>query len=156
MWEGHPVRLAQPQTFMNDSGEAISCLMRRFRVDPSGILIICDDVALPLGMIRMRGQGSDGGHLGLASILRKVRTEAIARLRIGIRTEGIGAAAARGGRTTGFCPEDLTAFVLGRFSSLEKKRLEGTLTAAEEACEMWVSQGVTAAMNRFNNTTHAN
>ena len=136
VWLGHPVQLVQPQTFMNASGEAVRGLMGRFRVEPCSVLVICDDVALPLGMIRLRGQGSDGGHLGLSSVLEKTRTQAIARLRIGVRTEAVG--------------EDLTAFVLGRFSGSEKKRLEQSIQDSLEACEIWVAQGVSAAMNRFN------
>ncbi|MBI3615014.1 MAG: aminoacyl-tRNA hydrolase [Candidatus Omnitrophica bacterium] len=134
---GEPVRLALPETMMNQSGEAAAALLKRFRLDPSSLLVVCDDAALPLGMIRVRSKGSDGGHQGLASVLQETRTEAVARLRVGIRTKPVG-------------PEEMISFVLGRFFPSEKKRLEEGLELAEAACETWVRQGVSAAMNKFN------
>jgi len=130
------VRLATPQTFMNASGKSVACLLRRWKLQPSETLVICDDVSLPLGMIRLRGQGSAGGHLGLTSILEELGTAAVPRLRVGIRSDRAG--------------EDLTPFVLGRFASSEEKFLEQGLGLAGEACEMWISRGLAAAMNRFN------
>lgn len=133
---GHPVGLASPQTMMNASGEAVPCLMDHFRVGPSTLLVVCDDVALPLGTIRIRAKGTDGGHHGLASILEATGSEAIARLRIGILKSRAG--------------KDLTPFVLGRFEASEKELLEATLQRALRVCEVWVSRGVTAAMDQFN------
>ncbi len=135
---GESVCLALPQTMMNASGEAVGCLLKRLNPDLSMLLVICDDVALPLGMIRMRPKGSDGGHQGLASVLEAIRTEAVARLRIGVRSS-------RPVRA-----EDLTEFVLGRFAAMEKKPLEAGLQLGRQACETWVARGVSAAMNRFN------
>ncbi len=134
---GEVIRLAKPQTMMNASGTAVACLLRRYHLNPSDCLVVCDDVALPLGMIRVRPKGSDGGHQGLASILQEAGTDGVARLRVGIRSKEV-----RG--------EDLIGFVLGRFSSSEKKRLEESLGLAEKACETWVKQGVSVAMNQFN------
>lgn len=133
-----PVRLVYPQTFMNSAGEAVACLLRRWRLEPSRLLIVLDDVALPLGMIRVRGGGSAGGHLGLTSVAQGAATEEIPRLRVGIAPPGKPSAA------------ELTHFVLGRFTGAEKGRLEEGLASAERACEMWVTRGLTAAMNRFN------
>ncbi len=134
--QDHPVRLVQPQTLMNASGEAVGCLLRRWRLEPSAFLIVCDDVSLPLGLIRLRARGSDGGHRGLASILEEVGTDQVARLRVGIQTtEAVG---------------DLTTFVLSQFHAPEKRLLEEGLESAVQACEVWVTGGVTAAMNRFN------
>ena len=137
---GQPVRLALPQTLMNASGEAVRCLLRRWRLEPSSLLVVCDDVSLPLGTIRLRGQGSDGGHRGLASIVEKTCTEKIPRLRVGIRSERVG--------------EDLTDFVLGRFNLAERKLLEKGLASAVEACDAWVARGISTAMNLFNKRTN--
>ncbi len=137
--EGHAVRLALPQTFMNSSGKAVQCLLARWGVQPSRLLVVCDDISLPVGAIRLRAEGSDGGHLGLASVLQEVGTQQVARLRVGIRTEE--ARAFQG---------DLTEFVLGASGVSERKALEGAVAVAVEACEVWFTAGVHAAMNRFN------
>ena len=102
------------------------------------MLVVCDDVSLPLGMVRLRSRGSDGGHLGLASILQEVGTDEIPRLRVGIRTRPPQSG------------EVLTPFVLGRFEGSEHKPLEKGLDLALTACEVWVTDGISAAMNRFN------
>ena len=132
----HAVGIAQPHTMMNESGEAVGCLLRRLRLEKACALVVCDDVALALGAIRLRRQGSDGGHNGLSSIIESLQSQEIPRLRVGIRTPEVG--------------EELTAFVLGRFRSSDKKALEEGLDLAVEACEAWVTQGVNAAMNSFN------
>ncbi len=138
---GKPVGLVLPQTMMNASGEGVACLIRRWKLNPSDLLVICDDISLPLGLIRMRGQGSDGGHKGLASVLRETRTEEVPRLRVGIRAAEM--------------PEDLTAFVLSRFRPSEKKVVEESAVLAVRACEVWVTRGLSAAMNLFNKKTSA-
>ena len=135
---GESVGLALPQTMMNCSGEAVGSLLKRFHLDPSMLLVICDDVALPLGMIRVRPKGSEGGHQGLASVLEEIQTESVARLRVGVRSS-------RPVRA-----EELTKFVLGRFSAVEKKPLEAGLQLGCQAGETWVTRGVSAAMNQFN------
>lgn len=134
--QGHSVRLVWPQTFMNGSGEAVGCLVERWKLDPSDLLVICDDVSLPIGMIRLRAQGSDAGHLGLASVLEKTGTDQIPRLRVGIRGVGVDA--------------DKAAYVLDRFEKSEQRFLEESLIAAVEACELWVNEGLATTMNRFN------
>lgn len=133
---GHPVYLGLPQTSMNLSGQAVECLTQHWRLEPSQLLVICDDLSLPLGSIRLRGQGSAGGHKGLASILERINTDQVPRLRVGIRTD----------RVKG----EMTEFVLGRFTPLEKKPLEESLLRVMEACETWVTRGLSAAMNQFN------
>lgn len=134
--DGHSVRLVQPHAWMNASGEAVQCLVQRWKLDPTALLVVCDDVALPLGTVRLRGKGSAGGHRGLDSVLEAVSSEQVARLRVGIRAAHE--------------LEDLTPFVLGRFHPEEKKPLEEGLRAAGLACEVWVQKGLTAAMNLFN------
>lgn len=133
---GRPVYLGMPQTSMNGSGQAVGCLIKRWQLEPAQMLVVCDDLSLPLGSIRLRGQGSDGGHKGLASVLDEIHTDEVPRLRVGIRTD----------RVKG----DLTEFVLGRFAPSEKKPLQESLERAVEACEIWVARGLSAAMNQFN------
>lgn len=133
---GQAVRLVLPQTFMNSSGEAVACLARKWRLKPEAFLVVCDDFALPLGSMRLRGQGSDGGHQGLASILGTLNTPGIARLRVGIGD----------GRLKG----DWTPFVLGSFKESEQRLLEAVLERAIQACGIWVSGGLVPAMNQFN------
>lgn len=134
--EGHPVRLALPQTFMNSSGEAVACLAKKWRLKSEAFLAVCDDFALPLGTVRLRGQGSEGGHQGLASILREMGTREVARLRVGI-----------GGPRP---EEDWTPFVLGRFAASEQQRLAAGMEQGTRACESWAAEGLSAAMSRFN------
>jgi len=136
-FSGAPVGVALPQTFMNASGRSVQCLLERWRLNPKAVLVLCDDVALPLGMIRLKGRGSAGGHLGLASILEELGTAEFARLRIGVRpADGL--------------EKDLTPFVLGKFEPPEGKLLEQALASVVEAGELWLSRGLNAAMNRFN------
>ncbi|MBI1953280.1 MAG: aminoacyl-tRNA hydrolase [Candidatus Omnitrophica bacterium] len=132
----NPVRLVLPLTMMNRSGQAVAAVGKRWKLAPAELLVVCDDVSLPLGMIRLRPGGSDGGHKGLASILEELDTQEVPRLRV-----GIGSAKAAG---------DLTDFVLAPFTAAEKKKLDESLDLAEAACEVWVSRGLPAAMNRFN------
>lgn len=98
--------------------------------------MVCDDVALPLGMIRLRAQGSEGGHLGLASVIQETGTQQIPRLRVGIRGEKVEA--------------DLARYVLDPFEASEKESLEQGLETALEASEMWVKEDLAVVMNRFN------
>lgn len=126
------VRLLMPLTMMNESGEAL----RTLDVSLQHLLVVCDDVNLPLGTIRLRLQGSAGGHHGLQSCLDVLRTEQICRLRIGVGVEPL--------------PADLHDFVLSRFSSLEHPVIMGAIGQAAEACEAWVREGMEMAMNRYN------
>ncbi len=126
------VRLLMPLTMMNASGEAL----KRLDAPLDRVLIICDDVNLPLGALRLRPQGSDGGHHGLASCLQVLATDAVPRLRIGVGTEAL--------------PSDLNQFVLSRFASSERPQMQRALEQAADACETWVRDGIEAAMNRYN------
>ncbi len=135
MWEGRPLGLALPETMMNASGKTVGCLARRRQLEPADLLVVMDDVSLSLGGIRIRARGSGGGHLGLTSVLEAVGTEGVPRLRV-----GIGPGPRQG----------LTEFVLARFTPRERKKLEAGLEDAMGACEIWMTEGVPAAMNRFN------
>ncbi len=131
---GVQVVLAKPRTFMNASGLAARYLLDRFGTSPDRMLVVVDDLDLPVGKIRMRGSGSSGGHRGLDSISAEARTGAYPRLRIGIGRPDTGA----------------IAHVLGGFAPDEEEALAEALSRAADAVEMWAEQGVDAAMNRFN------
>jgi PTH1 family peptidyl-tRNA hydrolase len=133
-----PVTLLLPQTMMNRSGDAVAAAQRRWPISLQDLLIVCDDVNLPLGRLRVRPQGSDGGQHGLASCLAALGTEEVPRLRIGIGCEPL--------------PQDLTEYVLSPFGSSEQPVLRRMLAQAVEACEWWAAEGIDAAMNRVNSS----
>jgi PTH1 family peptidyl-tRNA hydrolase len=132
---GRAVELMAPLTFMNRSGEALAAWSARHELDPGSMLVIADDVYLPLGMVRLKGRGSSGGHRGLESIEAWLQSREYARLRI-----GIGAAEGAG----------LREHVLEEPSKDERVVLEETIRTAADAVECWVGEGLLAAMNRFN------
>lgn len=134
--EGTRVILARPQTYMNVSGEAVRELRRRHRLRPQDILVVVDDLDLPLGRLRLRASGSDGGHNGLKSIIDALGTTDFPRLRIGISRppEGV----------------DPADHVLTRFSAEEQPVIDAALDRAAEAAAAFVTGGVERAMNRFN------
>lgn len=127
--------LAKPLTFMNLSGRAVGALTRYYRVAPGDVLIVADDVNLPLGRLRARRGGSDGGHNGLRSVIGLLGT-AVARLRIGVD---------RGDRR-----RDLAGHVLARFERSELDAIGPAIVQAGDAAEVFVSDGIEAVMNRFN------
>jgi len=130
------VLLLKPQTFMNNSGEAVKAAVTNFNVGPSDILVICDDINLEFGIIRFRAKGSSGGHKGLKSIIERLHDEDFNRLRIGI-----------GSKRDGI----LTDYVLSGFKASEKKHLlKEVVEKAAEALDVWIKDGIEPAMNRFN------
>lgn len=129
------VLLLKPETFMNLSGRSVAAAMRFYKLDRSDLLVVCDDLNLPLGKLRIRGGGSDGGQKGLRDITAQLGTDEYARLRIGVGDRG---------------PIDAADFVLSRFKSSERPVVEDALIAATQAVAVWVTQGLDAAMNRFN------
>ena len=130
--DGQTVRLMMPLTMMNESGEAL----RRLELPREEPLIVCDDVNLPLGALRLRPQGSAGGHHGLISCLEALGTEEVPRLRLGVGSASM--------------PADLRDFVLSPFGSAERPVVKRMLEQAADACETWVTKGIEAAMNEFN------
>jgi PTH1 family peptidyl-tRNA hydrolase len=132
------VWLCKPQTFMNLSGESIGAFARFHRIGPKKVLVVLDDMALPLGRIRLREHGSAGGHNGLASILDHLGTREVPRLRVGIGPAEPGGA---------------TGHVLGRFALDERPLVEQSLDRAAEAVQFAQSHGLPAAMNHFNQIT---
>jgi len=129
------IRLMCPLTLMNASGKAMTAAAG-WGVLLHETLIVCDDVNLPLGTLRLRPQGSDGGHHGLASCLTALGTQAVPRLRIGVGRQPM--------------PKDLTGFVLSTFDAEERPIATTMVGTAVEACEAWVEQGIEGAMNRVN------
>lgn len=137
--EGPSALLAQPQTYMNRSGWAARCLLESHGLDPAGVLVVYDEVALPLGKLRLRKSGSPGGHRGLESVIENLRTDQVPRLRLGISPEG--------GPPRG---EDLVEFVLGPFPADQREALEAMVARAADACEVWLKDGAEAAQAKFN------
>jgi PTH1 family peptidyl-tRNA hydrolase len=133
------VLLAKPQTYMNRSGYAARCLVERHGIAPAAVLVVYDEVNLPLGRLRLRRSGSPAGHRGIESIIENLRSDQVARLRVGIAP----AAAEVAG-------EELVDFVLAPFAAAEEETLAPVVRSAADACEVWLREGIDAAMNRFN------
>jgi peptidyl-tRNA hydrolase, PTH1 family len=131
----HGVVLAEPTTFMNLSGEAVQRISDFYDIQPSEVLVVVDDVNLPLGRLRLRAAGSAGGHNGLRSVIQYMGP-AFARLRIGV------------GR--GDPAWDLADHVLARFEREERPAVEEAIGRAADAAELFVAEGIDPAMNRFN------
>lgn len=131
--------LAMPQTYMNRSGWAVRCLLESHGLDPTGVLVVYDEVALPLGRLRLRKSGSPAGHRGLESVLENLRTDQVPRLRLGVSPED--------GPPKG---EDLVEFVLAPFPEGERETVDAMVLRAADACEVWLREGAEAAMQGFN------
>jgi peptidyl-tRNA hydrolase, PTH1 family len=132
------VTLLKPETFMNLSGRAVAQTLRFFKLEVADLLVVCDDLTLPLGKLRLRGGGSDGGQKGLRDITAQLGTENFARLRVGIGDRGA---------------VDAADFVLSRFKSAERPAIDDALILAAQAVAVWTTQGLAGAMNRFNGST---
>jgi len=130
------VLLARPQTYMNRSGEAAEALLRLAHAAPGDLLVICDDLYLELGTIRLRPRGSHGGHNGLRSIIERLGTDQFPRLRIGVGLPEPGA--------------DRAAFVLEPFPRADRERLKEIVRQAADCAETVAAEGMERAMNRFN------
>ena len=133
---GKAVELAKPQTYMNLSGEAVSCLLKKAQRAGTKLLVIVDDLALPFGSLRIRRKGSAGGHNGLRSIADCLKTENFARLRLGISPEHPVGNAKR--------------FVLESFTRAEREALPDFLELAADAAAALVDEGIDRAMSRYN------
>lgn len=141
--EGETVELVKPQTYMNLSGESVSCLFAKAGADvkPSEMIVISDDLALPFGKIRLRPKGSAGGHNGLKSIIACLKTEEFIRLRIGIQPE--------------HPLNDTKRFVLEDFSRSERNEVEKILETSAEAIRVCLRDGIEKAMAQFNRMRNA-
>lgn len=134
--ENQTVELVKPQTFMNLSGESIACFLKKANRTSEKLIVISDDLALPLGAIRLRAKGSAGGHNGLKSIIQCLRTEEFIRLRIGIQPEHE--------------LRDTKDFVLENFSKTDFVKVETVLQESAAAIRAIIADGVERAMARFN------
>jgi len=151
-WAGEAVRIVYPEVFMNLSGEVLERVRGYFPIEAKNdILIAVDDVAIPFGTLRLRGQGSSGGHNGLKSVAAALGTEEYARLRLGI------AAAESTDAGSGESDENRTVplhdFVLDVFTEAEQKELPDFLFRAKEACRLWVEGPLDRAMSTVNQRT---
>jgi PTH1 family peptidyl-tRNA hydrolase len=135
------VLLLKPETFMNLSGRSVGQAMRFYKLEPADLLVVCDDLSLPLGKLRIRPGGSDGGQKGLRDIAAHLGTEQFSRLRIGL-----------GDREN----NDAADFVLNRFRSAERPIIDDALILATQAVAVWVTLGLDVAMNRFNGVSGSN
>jgi peptidyl-tRNA hydrolase, PTH1 family len=133
---GEQVIVAKPLTFMNLSGQAVAGLAGFYKIEPADVLIVTDDVALPLGRLRARREGGAGGHNGLKSIIQSLATQAFPRMRVGV------------GR--GDHRRDLSNHVLGRFEADERDTVSAAVLRAADASEMFLSDGIERVMNAFN------
>ena len=135
------VVLLKPLTFMNRSGQSITEAVSFYKIDVMhDLLVIVDDLALPCGAVRVRGEGSAGGHNGLADVEQKLATRMYPRIRIGIDSRGQ-------------IPQK--DYVLGRFTPEQETLVETALEEAVQAAEIWCTKGLTEAMNRYNRKTVA-
>jgi len=134
-WRLRDTLIAKPLTYMNHSGQAVGELLRYFKVDVPDLLVIVDEVQLPLGKLRARARGSAGGHNGLKSVVAHIGEE-FSRLRIGV------------GR--GDSRRDLADHVLARFDKDEAEEVERMTARAADAAETFIAFGIAAVMNQFN------
>jgi PTH1 family peptidyl-tRNA hydrolase len=134
--EGETVEVVKPQTYMNLSGESLACLLKKNTRSKDKLIVITDDLALPLGKIRLRAKGSDGGHNGLKSIIACLKTQEFIRLRIGIQPV--------------HPLSDTKRFVLEKFSKADFETVEKVLDESADAIRTVISDGVEKAMAKFN------
>jgi PTH1 family peptidyl-tRNA hydrolase len=141
---GEKVVLARPQTYMNSSGESVSRLTKRLKINPTDLIVIHDDLDLPTGKIRIRQDGRSGGHKGLDSIIAHLKSRDFYRVRVGI------------GRP--FLPEtsatdkeaEVVAYVLNNFTPEEKEIITVAIPKVSQAIVCLLTEGLTAAMNKYN------
>ncbi len=132
---GQSVCLLKPMTFMNRSGQAVLEVAQFYKLSPADLLVVLDDLDLPVGRVRLRAAGSAGGHKGLDDIMRRLGTDALTRVRIGIGRPGYG---------------DTVSYVLSAFTGDEQPVVESSLDWAADAAECWLREGPDAAMNKYN------
>jgi peptidyl-tRNA hydrolase, PTH1 family len=134
--EGSDVLLAEPATYMNLSGRAVAALLKKYKVAAKDLLVICDDMDLELGRLKIRGSGSSGGHRGLESIIGSLASREFSRLRIGIGRPGE--------------RQEAAEYVLAQFNREEKKGVVKIVDKASACATAWVIDGTEKTMNLFN------
>ena len=133
---GHPVVLAKARTFMNESGKAVQSLLARYRASPADLLVIYDDMDLPVGKLRLRARGSPGGHNGMRSVVDAIGTTGFPRMRIGIDRPSSAA--------------EEVEHVLGVIPPEERGKIDEAVDRASQAVECMLTEGIDAAMDRVN------
>jgi PTH1 family peptidyl-tRNA hydrolase len=139
---GEKLVLARPGTFVNLSGKSVACLVHRHNIPLSDLLVIYDDLDLPLGKIRLRQTGSSGGHKGMNSIIAALGTEDFPRIRVGIgrpQTE-----------RQSLSEDAIVDYVLSDFSRQEEAIIKPVIVRVSEAIDCFLTRGIEAAMNKFN------
>ncbi len=142
--DGNKVVVAKPQTHMNLSGQSVSRLVKKFDINLDNLLVVHDDLDLPLGKIRIRQGGGSGGHKGVASIINELGSQDFIRIRV-----GIGRPATSEG-TTEVSEDDIIAYVLSDFTAEEKQTITKVIPRVSEAIYCLLTEGLTATMNRYN------
>ena len=132
--DGEKLLLVKPETFMNLSGRSVRQVVDFFQVAATDLLVVCDDISLPLGKLRIRAKGTHGGHNGLRDIQNHLGGVEYARLRIGVDAPR----------------DDAIDHVLGRFRPAERAAIDDAVALAAQAVVFWARQGVEAAMNKYN------
>jgi len=135
-YRGRSVSIIKPSTYMNLSGKALRYWMQKEEIPPENIMVLVDDISLPTGIIRMKKQGSDGGHNGLMDIIAILGTEVFPRLRMGIGNE--------------FARGTQVDYVLGRWTKQEEEILISRIKLASEAIRCFITEGIEQTMNRYN------
>lgn len=138
--EGQKIIVAKPQTYMNNSGEAVAAITQFYKIAPEDIFVIYDDLDLPLGQIRLRAEGGPGTHNGMKSIVQHLGSNKFPRIRIGIESRG----------ATSPKEQDTSSFVLTPFNSEEKKAAIEGIKKAEKALIVALSDSLETAMNLYN------
>lgn len=136
VFEDVSVLLAKPQTYMNRSGESVAVLLRRYELTPAHLIVVYDDLDLPVGRLRLRERGRAGGHRGVQSLIDRLQTDAFLRLRLGI---------AEADRS-----DDTVDYVLTDFSPAVQSIVDETVARAVQALETLMREGVAKAMSLFN------
>lgn len=133
--DGEKVLLLKPQTFMNLSGRSVRQAIDFYQLEPNDLLVVCDDMALPLGKLRFRARGTHGGHNGLRDVQNHLGTTEYARLRIGVDIPN---------------EDGAVDHVLGRFRPSERPVIEDAIARAVQGVDLWVRQGIEKCMNQYN------
>ena len=139
---GEQLLLARPRTFVNLSGDPVACLVRKHGISLSDLLIIYDDLDLPLGKIRLRQNGGSGGHKGMNSIISALGSEGFPRIRVGIGRPQI--------EEQSMSEDAIVNYVLSDFSPQEEAAIKPVIIKVAEAIDCFLTQGIEAAMSKFN------
>ncbi len=141
---GNKVVIARPQTYMNLSGQSVSLLVKKFDIDRNDLIVIHDDLDLPLGKIRIRRGGGSAGHKGVNSIITELRSQDFIRIRVGISRPDTS------GDSTEINEADIITYVLSGFSPEEKQAVTQVIPRVSEAILSLLTEGLVAAMNKYN------